>query len=108
MGYKARPSDGVPIPVVVFPDTIYAYGGADRIHAWDGDDTLRLGGGSDQGRGGRGKDYISAVDGSKDDICEANTIRIDSLILFSESPAILHLFGARRLSQQYYPSFPEP
>jgi hypothetical protein len=40
--------------------------------------------------------------------CEANTIRIDSLILFSESPAILHLFGARRLSQQYYPSFPEP
>ena len=33
---------------------------------------------------------------------------IDSLRLFSESPAILHLFGARRLSQQDYPSFPEP
>jgi hypothetical protein len=28
-----------------------------------------------------------------------NTIPIDSLRLFSESPAILHLFGARRLSQ---------
>src|SRR5215204_4151082 len=32
--------------------------------------------------------------------CELNKIRIDSLSLFSESPAILHLFGARRLSQQ--------
>ena len=33
---------------------------------------------------------------------------IDSLRLFSESTAILHLFGARRLSQQDYTSFPEP
>src|SRR5215203_403485 len=40
--------------------------------------------------------------------CELNKIRIDSLSLFSESPAILHLFGARRLSQQSYSSFPEP
>jgi hypothetical protein len=37
-----------------------------------------------------------------------NTICTDSLSLFSESPAILDLFGARRLSQQDYPSFPEP
>jgi hypothetical protein len=33
---------------------------------------------------------------------------LHSLSVFSESPAILDLFGARRLSQQYYPSFPEP
>jgi hypothetical protein len=32
----------------------------------------------------------------------------DSLRVFSESPTILGLFGARRLSQQHYPSFPEP
>jgi hypothetical protein len=33
---------------------------------------------------------------------------LHSLRVFSESPAILRLFGARRLSQQDYPSFPEP
>ncbi len=33
---------------------------------------------------------------------------IDSLSLFSESPAIVCLFGARRLSQQSHPFFPEP
>jgi hypothetical protein len=49
-------------------DAIYGYGGADRIHAWGGDDTLRLGEGSDEGRAGPGDDYVSAVDGSKDDI----------------------------------------
>jgi hypothetical protein len=40
--------------------------------------------------------------------CDVHTIHIDFLILFSESLAILRLFGARRLSQQYYPFFPEP
>src|SRR5215218_9639551 len=33
---------------------------------------------------------------------------IDSLSLSSESPAILCLFGARRLSQQSHSFFPEP
>jgi hypothetical protein len=33
---------------------------------------------------------------------------IDSLRVFSESRVILQLFGARRLSQQSYSSFPEP
>jgi hypothetical protein len=40
--------------------------------------------------------------------CQGNTIGICSLRLFSESPPILQLFGARRLSQQDYPFFPEP
>jgi RTX calcium-binding nonapeptide repeat (4 copies) len=58
-------------------DTIYGYGGADRIDARGGDDTLRLGDGSDRGRGGRGDDYISAVDGSKDDIfCDSGADRV--------------------------------
>jgi hypothetical protein len=35
-------------------------------------------------------------------------ICIDSLRVFSESRAILQFFGARRLSQQSYSSFPEP
>jgi Ca2+-binding RTX toxin-like protein len=49
-------------------DAIYGYGGADRIHARAGDDALRLGGGSDKAHGERGDDYISAVDGTEDDI----------------------------------------
>src|SRR5215207_5248600 len=44
----------------------------------------------------------------KDARREGNTICIDSLRVFSESKAILQLFGARRLSQQSYSSFPEP
>jgi hypothetical protein len=38
---------------------------------------------------------------------EVHTIPIDSLSLFSNSPAILGLFGARRLSQQSHSFFPE-
>jgi hypothetical protein len=34
---------------------------------------------------------------SQDAFCEEHTTPIDSLILFSESPAIVRLFGARRL-----------
>ena len=49
-------------------DAIFGYGGADRIDARGGADVLRLGGGKDKGQGGRGEDYISAVDGSKDNI----------------------------------------
>jgi Ca2+-binding RTX toxin-like protein len=49
-------------------DAIYGYGGADLIHARGGADALRLGGGSDEGYGERGDDYISAVDGTEDDI----------------------------------------
>ena len=41
-------------------------------------------------------------------LCEAHTIPIDSLRVFSESAAIVCLFGARRLSQQSYTFFPEP
>ena len=42
-------------------------------------------------------------------LCEVHAISIDSLRLFSESPAILHLFGARRLSQHnLILSFPSP
>jgi Ca2+-binding RTX toxin-like protein len=49
-------------------DAIYGYGGADLIHARGGGDALRLGSGSDEGYGERGDDYISAVDGTEDDI----------------------------------------
>jgi hypothetical protein len=45
---------------------------------------------------------------SQDAFCEVHAIPIDSLSLFSESPAILRLFGARRLSQQFNPFFPGP
>src|SRR5215212_1977347 len=45
---------------------------------------------------------------SQDAFCEVHTIPIGSLSLFSESPAIVGLFGARRLSQQSNPSFLEP
>ena len=45
---------------------------------------------------------------SQDAFCQEHTIPIDSLILFSESPAIVRLFGARRLSQQSHPFFPSP
>src|SRR5215208_3536779 len=41
-------------------------------------------------------------------LCEVHTIPIDSLRVFSEKAAIVCLFGARRLSQQAYASFPEP
>jgi hypothetical protein len=42
-------------------------------------------------------------------LCEVHAIPIDSLRLFSESPAILRLFGARRLSQHdIILSFPSP
>src|SRR5215203_4773857 len=44
----------------------------------------------------------------KDARREGNTRCIDSLRVFSESRAIVHLLGARRLSQQSYSSFPEP
>src|SRR5215212_11398012 len=39
---------------------------------------------------------------------EVRTLLIDSLRVFSEKAAIVCLFGARRLSQQSYSSFPEP
>src|SRR5215208_334949 len=40
--------------------------------------------------------------------CEVHTIPIDSLSLFSESPAIVCFFRARRLSRHSHPFFPEP
>src|SRR5215217_7974492 len=49
-------------------DAIFGYGGADRIDARGGADALHLGDSKDKGQGGRGDDYISAVDGSKDNI----------------------------------------
>jgi hypothetical protein len=41
-------------------------------------------------------------------LCELHTIPLDSLSLFSETPAIVCPFGARRLSQQSHSFFPEP
>jgi hypothetical protein len=50
----------------------------------------------------------TAVGSSPIRLCEVHTIPLDSLRVFSEMPAIVCLFGARRLSQQSYPFFPEP